>query len=203
MVELLTILWGVGAILLGGGIVYYVISLYNRLVRVEKRAENAWADVDVLLKQRRDSIEKLADAAKQAMDFEEDLLTEIVAAREQVAQADSPRDEAAAGNAVRKALGQMNVRAEDYPEPKAIENLQHLQDEIAGIESQIADRREVYNAAATAHNELIRSIPYVVIANPLGFERRELYDPPESETTDVDVSAMFSDAGQEADTVGN
>lgn len=203
MVNLLTILWAVGAILLAGGVVYYIVSLYNRLVRVEKRADNAWADIDVLLKQRRDSIEKLADAAKQTMDFEKDLLTEIVEAREQVQQADSPQEQAQASTAVREALGQMNVRAEDYPEPRAIENMQQLQDEIAEIETQIADRRELYNAAATAHNELIRSIPYVVIANPLGFSRRELYDPPEGETTDVDVSEMFSETGERADATGN
>jgi LemA protein len=203
MVNLLTIV-GVLAVLLvvvlSGA---YVASLYNRLVRVEERANNAWADIDVLLKQRRDAIEKLVDTAQQAMDFEESLLTDIVEAREQAQRADSPEEQAAAGEAIKSALGRLNVRAEDHPEPQAVQNLQSLQDEIARIEEQIADRREVYNEAATAQNQLIRQIPYVLVASPLGFGRRELYDPPEAETADVDVGEMFSDEGPATETAGN
>lgn len=202
MVNALTIVGAVLGILVVGGVIAYVVSLYNRLVRVEERAKNAWADIDVLLKQRRDAIEKLVDTAQQAMDYEQNLLTDIVEAREQAQRAETPQEEAAAGEAIKQALGQINVRAEDYPEPQAVENVQRLQDEIAGIEEQIADRREVYNESATAQNQLIRSFPYVIVARQLGIGRRELYEPPASETADVDVSEMFSDAG-EAEVSGN
>jgi len=203
MVDLLTLVGGLGVLLVVVLLAAYVASLYNRLVRVQERAENAWADIDVLLKQRRDMVEKLVETAKQAMDYEQDFMTDIVEAREQVQQADSPQEEATAGAALSQALGNMNIRAEDHPEPQAVQNLQSLQDEIAQIEEQIADRREVYNEAATSQNQLIRTIPYVIVAGPLGFGRRELYEPPKSETADVDVDQMFSDAGPNAEAAGN
>lgn len=203
MVNLLTIVGGVAVLLVVVLVGAYVASLYNRLVRVEERAENAWADIDVLLQQRRDAIEKLVDTAEQAMDFEQSLLTDIVEAREQVRRADSPEDEAAAGEALKSVLGRLNVRAEDHPEPQAVQNLQRLQDEIAQIEEQIADRREVYNEAATAQNQLVRQVPYVFVAGPLGFGRRELYDPPAGKTADVDVGQMFSDEGPETEVAGS
>lgn len=202
MVNLLTIVGAVAVLLAVVLVGAYVVSLYNRLVRVQERAKNAWADIDVLLKQRRDAIEKLVDTAQQSMDFEQSLLTDVVEARERAAQAETPEEQAAAGTAIREALGQLNVRAEDHPEPQAVENLQSLQDEIARIEEQIADRREVYNEAATAQNQLVRTFPYVLVAGPLGFGQRELYDPPEAETADVDVGEMFSD-GADAGTAGD
>jgi LemA protein len=203
MVDVLTIVGALAAVLVVVLLAAYVASLYNRLVRVQERAENAWADIDVLLKQRQDMVEKLVDTATQAMDYEQEFMTDLVEAREQVNQADSPRDQAQAGAALSNALGNLNVRAEDHPEPQAVENLRSLQDEIAQIEEQIADRREVYNEAATAQNQLIRTIPHVVVAGPLGFGQRELYEPPQSETADVDVDQMFSNVGPEADAAGD
>lgn len=199
MVSLLAIVGGVLALLVVAGVAAYVASLYNRMVRVDERVDNTWADIDVLLKQRRDAIEKLVDTAKQAMTFEQDLLTEIVEAREQTRRAETPEEQAQAGQAIREALGRLNIRPEDHPEPQAVENLQSLQDEIARIEEQIADRREVYNEAVTANNQLVRQVPYVFVAGPLGFDSRELYDPPGAETADVDVDQMFSDAGPETE----
>lgn len=199
MVSLLEIVAGVLLLLAVAGVAAYVASLYNRLVRVEERVNNAWADIDVLLKQRRDAIEKLADTAQQAMSFEQDLLNDIVAAREQAQQAETPEEQAEAGQAIQQALGRLNVRAEDHPEPQAVQNLQSLQNEIASIEEQIADRREVYNESVTANNQLIRQLPYVLVAGPLGFGKRELYDPPEAETEDVDMDRLFSDAGPETE----
>jgi len=190
MVNALTIVGAAAALLVVVLFVAYVISLYNRLIRVANRADNAWSDVDVLLKQRRDALTKLVDATSEAMEFEEELLTELTAARGQVEQADSPRDQAAAGETVRQALSTFSAREEDYPELRSATNVQNLQAEIATLEEQIADRREVYNEAATAHNVLIQSFPYLVFAALLGSEERELYDPPVSETTDVDISEL-------------
>jgi LemA protein len=205
MVNILTIVVAVLVLLVLAGLAAYVVSMYNRLVRVDERVDNAWADIDVLLKQRRDAIEKLVDTARETMDFEQEMLTDIVKAREQAQQASTPEEQAAAGEMIKQALGGLNVRAEDHPEPQAVQNMQSLQDEIASIEEKIADRREVYNEAVTAHNQLIRQIPYVLLANPLGFTARELYDPPESETTDVDVGQMFSEGegGGQADAAGS
>lgn len=199
MVSLLQIVAGVLVLFAVAGVAAYVASLYNRLVRVQERVDNTWADIDVLLKQRRDAIRKLADTAQEAMSFEQDLLTDIVEARERAQGAETPEEQAQAGQAIQQALGRLNVRAEDHPEPQAVQNLQSLQDEIASIEEQIADRREVYNEAVTANNQLIRQFPYVLVAGPLGFGKRELYDPPAAETEDVDMDRLFSDAGAETE----
>lgn len=202
MVSLLEIVAGVLVLLAVVGVAAYVASLYNRLVRVQERVDNTWADIDVLLKQRRDAIEKLADTAQQAMSFEQDLLSDIVEARERAQQAETPEEQAEAGQAIQRALGRLNVRAEDHPESQAVQNLQSLQDEIASIEEQIADRREMYNEAATANNQLIRQLPYVLVAGPLGLGKRDLYDPPAAETEDVDMDRLFSDAGPETEPAG-
>jgi LemA protein len=194
MVNVLTLVGAVVVVLVVVVLAAYVVSLYNRLVRVDERVKNAWADIDVLLKQRQDALGKLVDTAQRAMEFEQDLLSDIVEAREQAQRAETPEEEAAAGEAIKGALGRLNVRAEDHPEPQAVQNLQSLQDEVASIEAQIADRREVYNESVTAHNQLIRQVPYVVLAGPLGFSEHELYDPPAAETEDVDVGELFSDA---------
>lgn len=199
MVSLLEIVAGVLVLLVVVGVAAYVASLYNRLVRVQERVDNTWADIDVLLKQRRDAIEKLADTAQQAMSFEQDLLTDIVEARERAQQAETPEEQAEAGQAIQRVLGRLNVRAEDHPEPQAVQNLQSLQDEIASIEEQIADRREMYNEAVTANNQLIRQLPYVLVAGPLGFGKRDLYAPSAPETEDVDMDRLFSDAGPETE----
>lgn len=193
MVNALTIVAAVGVVLVVVLFIAYVISLYNRLIRVQNRADNAWSDIDVLLKQRRDALTKLVDATAEVMEFEEELLTELTDAREQIERADSPRDQAVAGERVKKAVSEFSMREEDYPELQSAESVQNLQEEIATLEEQIADRREVYNEAATAHNVLIQSFPYLIFAKLVGSEQRELYDPPASETTDVDISQMYDD----------
>lgn len=187
------------ALLFIGIVVWYGILVYNRLVRAEERVDNAWADVDVVLKQRRDALQKLTDAVRQAMDYEESLLKEIVDARERVSNAETPKEEAAADAKVREALKHLRVRAEDHPELQAVGNLGDLQDEIATLEEQIADRREVYNEEVTTLNTLLRSIPYVFYAQVLPFSSRELFEAPESQTADVDVDAMLNgDRSKEA-----
>lgn len=199
---IVVILGGFFVLLMLAGVAYYVMSLYNRLVRVDERVDNAWSDIDVKLKQRQDMLGKLVDTAKQAMDYEESTLQKIVDARESAQKAETPEEHARADAKVREALGGLNIdaRREDYPDLQAVENLQQLQNEIATIEEEISDRREVYNEAVTSYNTIIRQIPYVLIANPMGYQRRELFEAPESETADVDVGDMFAEGESTTDT---
>jgi LemA protein len=119
-----TMLGGFFAVIVVGAVVWYAVTAHNRLVRAEERCENAWADIDVVLKQRRDALEKLVDTVRQAMDYEASVLTEIVEAREQVRRAGSPREQAAADARVREALDRLAIRAEDHPDLAAVENLE-------------------------------------------------------------------------------
>jgi len=195
MVSLVVALGGLFAVLLAGGAVWYLLSVYNRLVRVDERCENAWSDIDVTLKKRQDLLEKLVDTARRAMEYEQDTLQRLVEAREAARQAETPEEHAEADVKVREALGglQLNARAEEYPDLEAVDTLTTLQNEIAAMEEQIADRRELYNEAVTSYNIIIRQVPEVVVARQLGYERRELFEAPESELADVDVDDLFAD----------
>lgn len=199
IILIVILLVGFFSLLIVAGAVYYGMSIYNRLVRVDERCDNAWSDIDVKLKQRQDMLGKLVDTVQQAMDYEETTLQNLVEAREAAQQATTPSEHAEADNMIKEALGGLNInaRAEAYPDLDATENLQNLQNEIATIEEEISDRREVYNEAVTSYNTIIRQVPYVVLASPLGYKPRELFDAPEGETADVDVGDMFADAGTE------
>ena len=207
MVTLIEILGIVFVALILAGIGWYALSIYNRLVRVDERCENTWSDIDVVLKQRQDTLEKLVDTAQQAMTYERETLQQLVEAREATRQAETPGEHADADTKVREALSALNIeaRAEAYPDLEAVDTLQTLAEEIATLEETIADRRELYNEAVTAYNTIIRQIPYVLVAGRLGFERRELFEAPPEELEDVDVSDLFgggnggSDAGSGSD----
>jgi LemA protein len=170
---------------------FYVVSLYNQLVRLRENVDQAAQNIDVLLKQRQDELTKLIDAAKEMMDYEEELLTRLVEAREQAERAQTPKEEANADQQVRQAMSSFRARVEDYPEISAQENLKQFQDRISDIESQISDRREFYNEAVTRYNTRIDQFPYLVFARQFGFEERELFEATEEEKADVDVGAAF------------
>jgi LemA protein len=172
----------------------YVVNIYNQLVSLRERAEQAKQNIDVLLKQRQDELRKLIDAAKEFMDQEEQVLTELTKAREQAVQASTPGEQAAADQQVRQAMMDFEARAEAYPELRSQENMMQFQKRISEIESQIADRRELYNEAVTQLNTRIDQFPYVILAQQFGFEEKELFEATEAEKQDVDVGAAFNSA---------
>lgn len=106
-----------------------------------------------------------------------------------------PAEHAEADATIREALSTVSFRAEDHPELGATDSMRDVQREIAVLEERIADRREYYNEAVTSYNTVIKQIPYVWLAGPLGHSSKELFEVPDSETADVDVGAMFDDAG--------
>lgn len=184
-----------------GGIVAYTVQVYNQIVRVEKEAQKAWSNIDVLLQQRSEELPKLIDTVEQYMDHEKETILQTVRERYQkTEQADNPKEQAQADSMLQGALGDLFAVAEDYPELKANENFNQLQDRISSIEEQISDRREFYNQAATNYNTLIEQIPYVFFANMMGKEQRDLYEAPEGSTEDVNISEEF---GSGSETTGN
>ncbi|MFC7134753.1 MULTISPECIES: LemA family protein [Salinibaculum] len=175
-------------------LVAYVVNIYNQLVSLRERAEQARQNIDVLLKQRQDELTKLIDAAKEFMDQEERVLTQLTDAREQAAAAETPAEQAAADQQIRQALTNFEARAEAYPELRSQENMLQFQERISEIESQIADRRELYNESVTHLNTRIDQFPYVILAQQFGFEEKELFRATEAEKADVDVGAAFDSA---------
>jgi len=170
----------------------YTVNVYNQLVNLDNRVDQAKQNIDVLLKQRQDELTKLIDAAKEAMDHEEELLTQLTEAREQAERASTPKEQAEADAQVRQAMGSFRARAEDYPELRSQENMLQFQERISELENQIADRREVYNEAVTNHNTRIEQFPYVVFARQFGYTERELFEATEAEKADVDVGEAFA-----------
>ncbi|MHB9286145.1 LemA family protein [Halobacteriales archaeon Cl-PHB] len=172
--------------------VAYVVSIYNQLVSLRKRVEQAKQNIDVLLKQRQDELSKLIDAVSEYMDHEESVLVQLTEAREQARQASSPTEQANADQQIRGALADLRARVEDYPELRSQTNMLQFQERITDLESQIADRREFNNSAVTQYNTRIAQFPYVLFANPMGYQEAELFTATEEETADVDIGEAFA-----------
>lgn len=173
----------------------YFILIYNNLVTLKHNVSKAWANVDVLLKQRHDEIPKLVETCKQYMKYEKDALQAIINARAAVSTAREKTDVKALGTAetqLRLGLGNLFALAEDYPELKANESFQHLQLRITGLEHDIADRREFYNDSVNSKNIRIEQFPDILVARIMGFKPADLLEFAEAEKADVDMKALFA-----------
>lgn len=174
---------------------FYFVVVYNNLVMLKHNVDKAWANIDVLLKQRHDEIPKLIEVCKQYMKYEQETLEKVMRARAAVAAARESGDIGAVGAAekqLRAGMGALYATAEAYPELKANENFQHLQLRISGLENAIADRREFYNESANLNNVRIEQFPDVLIARMFNFGPKSLLQFSEDEKQDVDVKALFS-----------
>lgn len=183
------ILWFIVPILI------YIVVLYNRLVTVKHNASKAFANIDVLLKQRHDELPKLVAACKQYMAHEKTTLEQIIISRSRVQKASQAQDMAALGKAegsLRGGLDRLFALSEAYPELKADKQFSHLQNRISGLEEAIADRREFYNEAVNIYNIRIEQIPEVILARLLGFLPLRSLVFEAGDLTDVDIDAQFA-----------
>ncbi|OIP19082.1 MAG: LemA family protein [Betaproteobacteria bacterium CG2_30_59_46] len=173
----------------------YFIMLYNGLVSLKHNVSKAWANIDILLKQRHDELPKLVETCKQYMQYEQETLEKVMQARSQVAHARESQNMGALGAAegsLRGLLGNLFAVAEAYPELKANENFQHLQGRITGLENAISDRREFYNDSVNLNNVRIEQFPDVIVARLFNFQPADLLEFDASELTDVNVKHLFN-----------
>jgi len=173
----------------------YFIMLYNGLVNLKHNVAKAWANIDVLLKQRHDELPKLVETCRQYMKFEQETLEKVMQARNHVAAASASQNMGALGAAegtLRGLLGNLFAVAEAYPELKANENFQHLQGRITGLENAIADRREFYNDSVNLNNVRIEQFPDVIVARMFNFQPADLLEFDAAEIADVDVKQLFN-----------
>lgn len=174
--------------------IMYTITIYNNLVSLKHSVSKAWANIDVLLKQRHDELPKLVETCKQYMAHEKDTLEKVIQARSAVSSAREKGDVSSLGPAetqLRTGLGNLFAVAEAYPDLKANENFKQLQSRISGLEDAIADRREFYNESVNANNTRIEQFPDVIIARIFNFAMRDLLMFSDEEKQDVDVKALF------------
>jgi LemA protein len=173
----------------------YAITIYNALVQLKHNVTKAWANIDVLLKQRHDELPKLIETCKQYMKFEQDTLTRVIEARSKVSTAREAQNIQALGQAetgMRAALGNLFALAEAYPDLKANQNFQQLQTRISSLENAIADRREFYNESVNVNNVRVEQFPDAIVASMFGFKAAQLLEFSEEEKKDVDVKQLFN-----------
>lgn len=180
------IVLGVIVVLIG-----IIIWMYNRLVTLRQRTENAWSQIDVQLKRRHDLIPNLVETAKGYMEHEQETLTKVTEARQQAVDAEGLQDQAEAENMLTGALRSLFAVSENYPDLKADENMQQVQEELTNTENKISFARQHYNDVTMDYNETQKQFPMNVIAGQFGFEERdyfEIEDPAEKEAPEVDFT---------------
>ena len=153
-----------------------LVALYNKLVRLRNRAENAWAQVDVQLRRRYDLIPNLVEAVKGYAAHERETFEEVTKARTAAQQAKGVEEQAQAENLLTQAIGRLFAVAEAYPELRATENFQQLQAQLADTEQKIAIARQVYNDAVLTYDNALETVPTNIVAGVFNFEPREYFE---------------------------
>ncbi len=157
-------------------VVIWVIAIYNGLIRLKNRVDEAWADIDVQLKRRYNLIPNLVETVKGYATHERELFTKVTEARAKAMQAGSVEDKAQAENMLSQTLKSLFAVAENYPELKASENFAKLQDELTDTENKIQAARRFYNGQVRDFNTKIQVFPNNIIAGMLGFKPREFFE---------------------------
>lgn len=178
------VLIGLGVVILGA----YFVAVYNGLVALSNNIGKAWANIDVLLKQRHDEIPKLIKVCEGYMNHERGVFDRLMKARESMmGAAGHPQQMGAMEGELRGALRQLFALAENYPDLKAQTGFQQMQTRISGIESEIADRREFYNDSVNTYNIRIASIPDMIVASGMGLKAKEMFQVSEEDKRDVEI----------------
>jgi|TARA_B110000240_G_C13376488_1_gene400563 LemA protein len=153
-----------------------LVSLYNQLVKLRNNRENAFADIDVQLKQRHDLIPQLLETVKGYMKHEEKVLTNVTAARTGALNASTIGEKIAAENQLTSALSGLNVAVEAYPDLKASSNFMQFQEEISDIENKLSAVRRFFNSSTKEYNNAVETFPSNVIAGMFSFKKEPMFD---------------------------
>jgi LemA protein len=170
------------------GLITYVVTIFNGLIALKNDIAKAWANIDILLKQRHDELSKLLDVCKGYMDYERDTLQKITQARSLYQQAVSVDQKAQADQSMTSALRGFFAVAENYPQLKANDNFMRLQVRITDLENQIADRREFYNDSVNAFNTRIQQMPDTFVASFMNLTPRLMFKVEEADKADAPMA---------------
>ncbi len=169
-------------------VVLYTIVIYNGFVAMKNSIDRDWSNIDVMLKQRYDELPKLIKVCEGYMQHEQQTLEAVIKARSAVGNAGSEGQKMAAQNALTDTLKSLFMVVERYPDLKADQSFRQLSNRITELEDQIADRRELVNAAVTIYNTRLEQFPDVIVARLFNFTSRELWKIDPSHRQDVEVS---------------
>jgi LemA protein len=170
----------------------FVMSTYNGLVRLRNNRENAFADIDVQLKQRHDLIPQLVEAVKGYMKHEGDTLIKLTQARSAAISAKDINQKIEAENQLSSALNGLRVSVEAYPDLKASKNFMQLQEEMADIENKLAAVRRYFNSATKEYNNAAETFPANLIAGMFNFKREKMFDVGEQQRIQLDAPPKVS-----------
>jgi LemA protein len=170
------VIWVIVVVVLVALVAIGLITLYNRLVRLRNRVDNAWAQIEVQLKRRWDLIPNLVETVKGYAAHERETFQAVTEARAAAQQARTPQESSQAEGILGQALGRLFAVAEAYPELQADENFRQLQTELGETENRIAVSRQVYNDTVLTYNNAIQTFPGLVLAGPFGFAQREFFE---------------------------
>ena len=167
-------------------VVIFVVYLYNKLVALKNNRENAFADIDVQLKQRHDLIPQLVSAVKGYMEHEAGVLTRVTEARSRAMGATGIDGKIAAEQELGSALQGLSIQVEAYPDLKASTNFLHLQGEISDVENKLAAVRRYFNSATKEFNVAVQSFPSNLLAGMFGYHTETMFDVGTSERERLD-----------------
>lgn len=167
--------WIIGLAVIAVLVLIFVV-IYNGLVQTRNRVDNAWAQVDVQLKRRYDLIPNLVETVKGYASHERETFERVTQARSAAQSATGPAEQAQAEGFLTQALRQLFAVAEAYPELRATENFQNLQNQLSETENKIAVSRQIYNDTVLTYNNKVQQIPTNIVAAMAGFKIREFFE---------------------------
>jgi len=167
-------------------ILLYLVGIYNNLVKLRNNRENAFANIDVQLKQRADLIPQLVATVKGYAEHEKEVLTKVTEARAAYMNANTVNEKVAADNQLTSALAGLKVSLEAYPDLKANQNFLQLQNEISDIENKLSSVRRYFNTATRELNNAVETFPSNLFAKMFGFKREPMYEIPQEKREDME-----------------
>ena len=167
-------------------LVVWGISIYNNLVKLRNNRENAFANIDVQLKQRHDIIPQLVATVKGYAQHEKELLERITQARSAAMSANTINEKIEAENQLSSALAGLKVSVEAYPDLKANQNFLQLQTEISDIENKLAATRRFFNSATRELNNAVQTFPSNIFAGMFGFPKEPMFEVPKEERATIE-----------------
>jgi LemA protein len=169
------------------------LLLYNRMVSRRNAVDNSWAQIEAALQRRHDLIPNLVESVNGYAAHEKSTFEEVTKARSGAVAAKAPGTQAVAEDMLTAAIGRLMVVAEQYPQLRATENFQQLQQQLSDTEDQIQITRRVYNDTVQTYNTMIQQFPASLVANQFHFEPRQFFDAPKEAEATPEVS--FSEDG--------
>ena len=185
----------IGFLIVGGillAVVFFVIAVYNKLIRLRNTVKSSWSDIDVQLKKRYDLVPNIVETVKGYASHEKSVLENVTEARTVAMRATSPADKAKAENMFRETLKSLFAVAEAYPDLKANANFMQLQSQLKELEDTIEYARRYYNAVVRDFNIVIESFPSNIVASTFGFKQEEFFELEAPEVERKPVKVDFS-----------